>query len=139
MLLSRAGQHGHRTLLVSTAAQVLMAALIGLPPAAGAATTPRSPLPSPFPQNAAPRPSTAECFCSSPDDSTTEPRFQTGRVPWRFDAPDLRRRRRRTEARGAAVIGDTVFGFPVRSLKDIPARGLLGPGDLQPVRDLPPQ
>ena len=49
MLLSRAGQHGHRTLLVSTAAQVLMAALIGLAGCGRRDHSPRRPSPFPFP------------------------------------------------------------------------------------------
>ena len=74
------------------------------------------------------------------DDSTKEPRMQTDeyrakmtRPIFGIDVDSLK------PGQAAAIISDTTFGFPVRSLKDIP------PGDYwvqalsQPLPDVPPE
>jgi hypothetical protein len=76
-----------------------------------------------FPEARSAQPLDGRVLLFISEDSTTEPRFQTDEYRANSTRPIFGIDVDELKPGQAAIIGDTVFGFPVRSLKDIP------PGD----------
>jgi hypothetical protein len=119
-MLSRAGQHGYRSLAAGAVAPLMFAALGGL---AGCARGDHAPLTFAisFPAERSATPLDGRVLLFISDDSTKEPRFQTDEYRANSTRPIFGIDVDSLKPGEAAIISDTVFGFPARSLKDIPA------------------
>ncbi len=122
MILSCARPQLCRALAVARPAAVILATLGGL---AGCGRGDHAPLTFAvsFPAERSATPLDGRVLLFISDDSTKEPRFQTDEYRANSTRPIFGIDVDSLKPGEAAIISDTVFGFPVRSLKDIP------PGD----------